>query len=124
MGPSIGANLYYDLCQMMAVRGGLGVLVGGCLEAVCLVNGVSAAVWLGLVAIVSLTFFCLCAMMPKSLVCAREQSLLMRVFAILLSWMRAVELVAGVLRPFRLRSEAMEGRTLARADAKSFAVSI
>ncbi len=124
MGPSSGANIYHDLCQMMVVRGGLGAWVGGSLGAVCLANGVSGAVGLGLVAIISLIFFCLCAMMPKSLVCAREQSLFMRVFAILLSWMRAVEFVSGVSCPFRLRSEAMEGRTLAMADAKSFAVSI
>ena len=122
MGPSCGANLYYDLCQMMVVRGGLGVWVGGCLGAVCLANYVFGAVLLGLVAIISLIFFRMCAMMPKTLVFAKEQSLLRRVFAILLSWMRAVELVSGVLCPFRLRSEAMEGRTLARADAKSFAV--
>ena len=51
-------------------------------------------------------------MMPKGLVCAKEQSLLRRVFAILLSWKRAAELVSGVLCPLRLRSEAMEGRTL------------
>ncbi len=85
VGPSSSANLYHVLCQMMDVRGGLGVWVGGCLRAVCLVNGVSGAVRFDLVAIISLIFFCLCAMMPKSLVCAREQSLLRGVFAILLS---------------------------------------
>jgi len=63
-------------------------------------------------------------MMPKSLVCTKKQSLLRRVFAILLSWRRAADLVSGVLCSFLLRSEAMEGRTLARADAKSFAVSM
>ncbi len=46
-------------------------------------------------------------MMPSSLVCASEQSLLRRVFAILLSWRRAVELVSGVLYPLRLRWAAM-----------------
>jgi hypothetical protein len=71
MRPNSGANLYHDLCQMMAVRGGLGVWVGGCLRAVCMANGMSGAVLLGLVAIISLIFFCLCAMMPKSIVCAR-----------------------------------------------------
>ena len=63
-------------------------------------------------------------MMSKSLVCAKEQSELRRVFAILLSCRRAVELVSGVLCPFRLRSETMEGRALERTDAKSFAVSM
>ena len=36
MAPSSGASLYYDLSQMMVVRGGLGVRVGGSLGAVCL----------------------------------------------------------------------------------------
>ena len=63
-------------------------------------------------------------MMLRSLVCAKEQSLLRRVFVILLSWRRAVELVSGVLCPLLLCYEAMEGRTLARVDAKSFAVSM
>ena len=85
MGPSSGANLYHDLCQMMVVRGGLGVRVGRCLGAVCLANVMSGAVVIGLVAACSLIFFWLCALMPRSLVCAREQSLLRRVFAILLS---------------------------------------
>ena len=124
VGPSSGARLYYDLSQMIAVRGGLGVRVGRCLGAVCLAIGISGAVGFGVVAACSLINFCLCAMMPKSLVCAKEQSLLRRVFAILLSWRRAAELVSGVLCPFLLRSEAMEGRTLARADAKSFTVSM
>ncbi len=63
-------------------------------------------------------------MMPSSLVCASEQSLSRRVFAILLSWRRAVELVSGVLCPLHLRWVAMKGLTLARANAKSFAVSM
>ena len=109
---------------MMAVRGGLGVLAGGCLVAVCLADGVVGVVLQFLVASCSRIFFCLFAMMPISLVCASEQSLLRRVFAILLSWRRAVELVSGVLCPLCLRWAAMEGRTLARADAKSFAVSM
>jgi len=109
MGPSSGASLYYDLSQTMVVRGGLGVRVGGSLGAVCLANGIFCAVWFGLVDACSLIFFCLCVMMPKSLVCAKERSLLRRVVAILLSWRRVVELVSGVLWPFRLRSEAMEG---------------
>jgi len=87
-------------------------------------NGVSGAVGVGLVDACSLIFFCRCAIMPRIPVCAREQSLLRRVFAILMSRRGAIELVSGVLCPFRLRSEAMEGRTLARADAKSFARSM
>ena len=124
MGPSIGVSLCLDLCQMMFVRGGLCVRVGGCLGTVCLANGMPGAVGFGLVDACSLIFFCLCAMMPRSLVCAKEESLLRRVIAILLSWRRAVELVSGVLCPFLLRSGAMEGRSLARADAKSFALSM
>ena len=73
VGPRSGAGLYHNLDQMMAVRGGLGVRVGGCLGAVCLANGVSGAVGFGLVAAYSLIFFCLCAMMPRSIVCAKEQ---------------------------------------------------
>ncbi len=84
-GPSSGTNLYCYLCQLMIVRGGLGVGVGSCLGAVCLANGVSGVVWLGLVAILSLICLCPRAIMPKSLVCARERSLLRSVFAILLS---------------------------------------
>ncbi len=43
-GAYSGAGLYYGLNQMMAVRGGLGVLVGGCLVAVCLADGVVGVV--------------------------------------------------------------------------------
>ena len=82
---------------MMDVRGGLGVLVGGCLVAVCLTDGVVGVVLQFLVASCSRIFFCLFAMMPSSLVCASEQSLLRRAFAIFLSCVRAVELVSGVL---------------------------
>ncbi len=57
---------------MMAVRGGLGVLVGGCLAAVCLAYGVGGVVLEFLVASCSRIFFCLFAMMPISLVCASE----------------------------------------------------
>ena len=32
VGPSSGANLYHDLYQMIIVRGGLGVRVGGCMS--------------------------------------------------------------------------------------------
>ena len=124
MGPSSGASIYYDLYQMMVVRGCLGVRVDGSLGAVCLASGIYGAVCFGIVAACFLINFYLCVMMPKSLVCAKEQSLLRRVFAILLSSRRAAELVSCVLWPFRLRSEAMmEGRTLARAAAKSFEVS-
>ena len=124
VGPSSGASLYYDLSQMMVVRGGIGFRVGRSLGAISLANGISGVVWIATVAACSLINLCLCVMMPKSLDCAKEQSLLRRVFAILLSWRRAAELVSGFLWPFRLRSEAMEGRTLARADAKSFTVSM
>ena len=85
MGPSSGASLYPVLSHMMAVWGGLGVRVGTGLGAVCLANGISGAMWFSVVAAFSLINFCLCVMMPKSLVCAKEQSLLRRVFAILLS---------------------------------------
>ena len=123
VGPSSGARLYYDLSQMMAVRGGLGARVGESLGAVCLANGISGALWDAIVVACSMVSFCLCVMTP-SLICAKEQSLLRRVFAILVSWRRAVELVSGVLWSFLLQSEAMEGRTLARAAAKSFTVSM
>ena len=99
-GPSSGASLYHDLHQMMVVRDGLGVRVDRYLGAVCLANGMSGAVGSGIVAACSLIFFCLWAMMPRILVSAREQSLLRRVFAVLLSWRRAAELVSGVLCHF------------------------
>ena len=102
VGPSSGASLYHERYKMMDVRGDLGVRVVRCLGAICLANGMSGAMGVGLVAAYSLIFMCLCAMIPRSPVCAREQSLLRRVFAILLSWRRAVELVLGVLCPFRL----------------------
>ena len=85
VGPSSGASLYHVLSHMMVVRGGLGIRVGRGLGAVCLANGISSAVWFSVVAACSLINFCLCVMMPKSLVCAKEQSLLRRVFVILLS---------------------------------------
>ena len=96
-GAYSGANLYYGLYQMMAVRGGLGVLVGDFLGAVGLADDMAGIVLQFLVASCSRIFFCLFAMMSSSLVCASEQSLLSMVFAILLSWRRAVELVSGVL---------------------------
>ena len=68
MGPSSGARLRYGLPQMMDVRGGLGVLVGGCLAAVCLAVGMAGVVGKILEAFCSLIFFCMCAMMPRSLV--------------------------------------------------------
>ena len=57
VGPSCGANFYHDLYQMMVVRGGLGVRVGRCLGAVCMVNAMSDAVGVGLVVACSLIFF-------------------------------------------------------------------
>ena len=95
-GTYSGADLYYGLSQVMAVRGGLGVLIGGCPWAVRLASGVAGVVKL-FEDSCSRIFFCLFAMMPSSLVCASEQSLLRRAFAIFLSWVRAVELVSGVL---------------------------
>jgi hypothetical protein len=85
VGPSSGASLYHDLSHMMAVRSGLGVRVDRGLGAVCLANVISGAVWFSVVAACSLINFFICVMMPKSLACAKEQSLLRRVFAILLS---------------------------------------
>jgi len=78
VGSSSGASLYYVLSRMMVVRGGLGVRVVRGLGAVCLANGISGAVWFSVIAACSLINFCLCVMMPKSLVCAKEQSLLRR----------------------------------------------
>ncbi len=43
-GAYSGANLYYGLYQMMVVRGGLSMLVGGCLGAVCLADGMAGVV--------------------------------------------------------------------------------
>ncbi len=43
-GASSGASLYYGLNQMMDVRGGLGVLVAGCLGAVCVAGGMAEVV--------------------------------------------------------------------------------
>ena len=43
VGPSSGASLYYDISQMIVVRGGLGVRVGRSLGAVCLANGIFCA---------------------------------------------------------------------------------
>jgi hypothetical protein len=89
-GAYSGANLYYYLLyQMTVVRSGLGVLVGGCLGAVCLSDGMAGVVKQLLEDSCFRILFSLLAMMPNSLVCASEQSLLRRVFAILLSWRRA-----------------------------------
>ncbi len=43
-GTYSGDNLYYGLSQVMAVRGGLDVLIGGCLGAVCLACGMAGVV--------------------------------------------------------------------------------
>ena len=123
VGPSSGARLYYDLSQMIVVRCGIGVRVGRCLCVVCLAIGMSSAAGFGIVDAFSLINFCLFAMMPKSLVCAREQSMLRRVFSILLSWRRAVELVSGVLWPFvfvrrRWRGGPWRGRMRSRSRCR------
>ena len=60
MVPSSDASLYHGLYQMMVVRGGLGVQVGGCLGAVCLANDMSGVVELGLVASFFLFFLYMC----------------------------------------------------------------
>ncbi len=54
---------------------------------------------------------------------AREQNLSRRVFAILLSWVRAVLFVSCVLWPLGSRWAVTEGQTLARVVAMSVAVS-
>ncbi len=79
-GTYSGADLYYGLSQVMAVRGGLGVLTGGCLGAVCLACGMAGVVR-QFEDSCSRIFFCLFARMPSSLVCASRQSLLRRAFA-------------------------------------------
>jgi hypothetical protein len=73
VGLSSGANLYHDLFQMITVRGGLGVRVDRSLGAGCPANGMSGAVGFGLVAACSLILNCMCAMMPESLVSAKEE---------------------------------------------------
>jgi hypothetical protein len=65
----------------------------------------------------SLFFCCRCAIMPRSLVWAREQSSSSRVFAVRVSCRRAVLLISSVLWNFRFLVAAMEGRTLASAVA-------
>ena len=83
VGPSSGASLYHVLSQMMVVRDDLGVRVGRGLGAVCLANSIFGVVWFSVVAACSLINLCICVMTPKSLGCAKERSLLRRVFAIL-----------------------------------------
>ncbi len=62
-------------------------------------------------------------MMPRRRDGAKLQNLLIRFFAILLSWMREILLVSCDLWSFCLRLAAMEGRTLARMVAMSVDVS-
>jgi hypothetical protein len=69
-----------------------------------------------------LIFCCLCDIIPRRRVCAKEQSLSRRVFAILFLWMRAVLFMSCVCLPFVVRLAAIEGRALARAVAMSVAV--
>ena len=68
-GTYSGADLYYGLSQVMAVRGGLGVLIGGCLGAICLACDMAGVVR-QFEDSCSRIFFCLFAMMPSSHVCA------------------------------------------------------
>ncbi len=56
-GAYSGANLYYGLYQMMVVRCGLGVLVGGCLGTICLAGGMAGVVELFLEDSCSRIFF-------------------------------------------------------------------
>ncbi len=65
-GAYSGASLHYGLNQIMVVRGGLGVLVGGCLGAGCLAIGMAGFVERSLVVSISLVW-------------ASKQSLLRRV---------------------------------------------
>ena len=106
--------------QMTVILGGLGVDMGWLLGASCVTD------WLPLGAPTtasSLIFCCPCAIMPRRRVCAKEQSLSRRVFAILLSWMRAFLFVSCVFWPLVARLGAVEGRALTRADEMSVAVS-
>ncbi len=68
-GAYSGANLYSGLYQITAVRGGLGVLVGECLGAVCLADGMAGVVKQVPEDSCFRIFFCLFAMMPSSIVC-------------------------------------------------------
>ncbi len=63
-------------------------------------------------------------MMPRSFVWAREQSLSSRVFALHVSYRRAVLLFSGVLWPFCFLVAVIEGRTLASEVATADAVSL
>ncbi len=67
-GAYSGASLYYGPNQMMVVRGGLGVMVGGCLEAICLADDMAGVVKQLLEDSCSRIFSCLFAMMPSILV--------------------------------------------------------
>ena len=71
----------------------------------------------------SLIFCCLRAIMSKRRVCAKDQNLSRRVFAILLSWMRAILLMSCVFWPFVFRLMAVEGWTLASVVAMLVVVS-
>ena len=105
--------------QIIYVLGGLGVDIGWLIETMCVAGCVPLASSMD---DCSRIFCCLCAIMPKRRICVKEQNLSRRLFAILLSWMRAALLVSCFFSLF-FRLAATEGRTLARAVANSVAVS-
>ncbi len=103
MGPKEAPVSTMVYLKKIAVRGGLGVKLRVCLGFFCLAVGMAVVDGLCLEASCSLILFCPFAMIPSNLAWANRQNLLRRVFAILLSWRRAVELVSGVLCPLLLR---------------------
>jgi hypothetical protein len=123
-GKPLVAPVCYELSitrwQWWAVY--LGGCNGGCLWVRC-ANGRAPTCDVVLVVVCSLIFCCRWAMMPRSLVWAREQSLLSRVIAVRVSCRRVVLIISGILWPLRFIVAAMEGRTLASAVAMSDAVS-
>ena len=83
--------------QMMNVLGGLGVDMGWLLWASSVADCAPLVV---LVAACSLICCCLCAILSKTRVSAKEHSLPRRLSVILLSWMRAVLFMSCVFWPF------------------------
>jgi hypothetical protein len=75
--------------------------VGGCLGARFAVGCSPSSVGVLVLPVdCSLIFCCLCSMMPRSLVWAREQNLSSMAFAVRVSCRRAVLLISGLLCPF------------------------